>query len=383
MKEKILFVIDQVLFSVINFIVFLTLDHRFFVEDVAQYSVMISASAFLLNFGFAVKVEKLLYTSERQFGISDLLVLFFWVLVAGFVIYFFLWSDCKSGILLALVMVTNSLLWVLKRICVLDSKRIKFSIGVTLYFGIGVMLGASLLSNYSDVLRFFLAVNISACVYLSLLVMTKNLKTFRESFLEVFSLPLVLIKSLVLVPLLWFPSNGVYIFLASIGAPLAIVEVRKVLMLLSPIQQISGALISFLFSKGHSYKLSYIEVLLLPFMIAIVAAPVAAVLYERFLNGQPEGVLMWVSFAMIVLAMIMISLLQSRLRVFGRQMTVVNSLIVAVVIKISLLYYFYSQSNGGIGISDSLFSMAVAYVFSAIYLFVDFVKNKRILRLGS
>lgn len=380
MKEKILYIADQFLFSAVNFIIFIALDYKFDVDDVAQYAIMISAAAFLLNFGFAIKVERLLFSSDRLFGVNDFFVLCIFLFVASVTLYFLLWFTYAGGFWLAMVMFTSSVLWVVRRVCVLDSKRVKYSIAATLVVGSLASLSSYVCSVYVDVLMLVCLVNSIALAYLSVLTIQKKNESFKDNFLGVFSDPLALAKSVMLVPLLWFPSNGIYLFLASFGSPSAIVEVRKLLMLLSPIQQVSGAMINFVFSKGGAYKVSYLEVWVAPLIIALIVTPMAALLYGKLLDGTSAGIFMWAAFALIVFAMIVISLLQSNLRVLGKQTSVIASLAVAVLVKVSFLFALYGFGEGGVGVTDSLVSMAAAYTLSALFLYAFFVKDKKISR---
>ncbi len=380
MKEKILYIVDQFLFSAVNFIVFVVLDYKFDVDDVAQYAIMISAAAFLLNFGFAIKVERLLFSSDRLFSANDFFVLCMLLFIVSVVLYFLLWFTYAGGFWLAMVMFTSSVLWVIRRVCVLDSKRVKYSVAATLVVGTLASLSAYVCNVYVDVLMLVCLVNCMALIYLSLLTIKKKNESFKDNVLSIFADPLALAKSVMLVPLLWFPSNGIYLFLASLGSPAAIVEVRKLLMLLSPIQQISGAMINFVFSKGGGYKVTYLEVWVAPLTITLIVTPVAAILYGTLLHGTSEGIFMWAAFALIVFAMIVISLLQSNLRVLGKQASVIASLAVAVAVKLSFLFGFYSFGEGGVGVTDSLVSMAAAYALSALFLYIYFVNDKRISR---
>ncbi len=378
MKEKILYIFDQVLFSAVNFIVFIVLDYRFNVGDVSQYSIMISATAFLLNLGFALKVESLLGTDNKIISLSDFALLSIFMLMASAVIYLFLWQNYVNGILLAVSMFASSLLWIIRRICVLDSQKVKYSVMVTIVLGGVLSLCGYLLLEYESFLVVFGVANFCAVVFLCFLVVVVDKKSLTESCGELFASPRNLSKSLLLVPLLWFPSNGIYLLLAGLGNQVAIIEVRKLLMLLSPIQQLSAALISFIFSRGADHKLTHLEVFFVPLTLSLVVSPLAALIYNSVLNGSAKSFILWFGFALIAFSMIVISLLQSMLRVLGGQVTVIFSLFIAVTVKVGALYCFYQFGAGYVDVTDSMLAMAAGYCISAVFLYAKFITDEKL-----
>lgn len=367
MRVKFLYLIDQLFFSAFGFVLFLVLDGSFPEADVAEYAVMISGGAFLLNLGFAVMVERLLGEDDRGISFFDFAVLLLIVAVSAALVYFVLWREYVHGVVMGLTLFTTSIVWLVRRICVLDSDYVVRTIIVTSISGSASLLFAWGLSEFQCFLIAHCIFNGCAIVYLSYLSVRSMGVGLGASLVSVVEHPKRLTKSLLLVPLLWFPSNGIYIILSFFSGASVLIEMRKLLMLLSPVQQLSTAMINFIFSKGRRYEVSALELYVLPLMASLAVTPVCAVIYNKFLHGASAQVSLWLAFATIVVCMLVISSLQSALRVRGAQLVVVGVLALVAIVKLICLFMFYSI-QGEISLGDGLISMAVAYSVGALVL---------------
>ncbi|MCT8166640.1 MULTISPECIES: hypothetical protein [unclassified Pseudomonas] len=367
MRTKVVYLFDQLLFSAFSFVLFLVVDKQFDLADVAQYSVMVSGCAFLLNFGFALMVERRLGGEDKRLTFYDFIVLITLVGVMDALISSVLWHDYKHSVLLGLTMFASSMLWLSRRITLLDEGLIKFSVMLTVLSGAGSVCAAYVVQRFSWFLVTYSLICAVAVTILVALSIRSAGKGVRHSFGVLLAEPGHLLKSVMLVPLLWFPSNGIYLVLTYLGSTHVLVEMRKLLMLLSPVQQLSSAMINYIFSRNRNYASSRFEYLVLPLSIAVLATPVCAVIYKVLLDGPVVGLDLWFAFALIVGCMLAISIMQSVLRVGGKQSAVIVSFSIAVIVKLMCLVLFY-YFGGGISLTAGFISMAVAYSASAVSL---------------
>ncbi|MEB3901402.1 hypothetical protein ODI84_14630 [Pseudomonas putida] len=379
MRTKALYIVDQLLFSAISFILFLILDRRFQSEDVAQYSVMISGAAFLLNVGFALTVEKSLGQETKVFSFYDLVAIASLLILASIPIYIFLWGSYLYGKSLAALMVINALLWLARRICVLNSRNIHKTICISTVSGLLLSVASMLIVDFFQLLMVFIIISTISLAWLSSIAIHSRGNGWMASIKEIFIPPGQLLKSISLVPLLWFPSNGIYLILSSLGETFVIIETRKLLMLLSPVQQVSSAIINYIFSRGRRYNSSFVEVAILPLAASLIVTPVSAVVYNSFLAGHNTTLSLWFAFALIVASMITISIAQSVFRVHGIHSVVITVFSFLALVKITCLY-LYINYMGGVDLLGSFGSMAIAYVLSSALLMVMFFGKYKTLR---
>lgn len=374
MRAKLLYLLDQLLFSAFSFVLFLILARRFSVADVAEYSVMVSGAAFLLNLGFAVMIERLLGQDDKDISFYDLLVLVLLTALASVLMYCLLWVDYSNGLSLVVAMFSTALVWLIRRICVLDDYYLKHSMMVTSISGLASLVLAWQLSRFDQFLFFCCVINVCSILYLSFLSIRNWGQGLWSSLYAVAGEPRRLVKSLLLVPLLWFPSNGIYLILSFVGNASVMIETRKLLMLLSPVQQFSAAMINYIFSKGKRYASSRVELYVLPAVIALAVTPVCAVFYNTLLQGANTEASLWFAFALIVLCILIISLIQSLLRVLGDQAMVIAVLALMAAVKIACLFAVNSYV-GGIDLANVFISMATAYCSGALVLGVAYASK--------
>lgn len=367
MRAKLFYFFDQLLFSVFGFILFLILERRFPAADVAEYSVMISGSAFLLNLGFAVMIERLLGQDDKYISFYDFLVLVLLIALASGSIYFLLWIDYAHGLSLALAMFITALVWLIRRICVLEVCYVRHSMAVTSVSGLASLTLAWQLSRFDLFLAAYCLIYACATLYLSRLSIRRREEGLWSSLHRIVGEPGRLVRSLLLVPLLWLPSNGIYLVLSFFGSASVMIETRKLLMLLSPIQQFSVAMINYIFSKGKRYTSSHVEMYVLPVAITIAVTPVCAVVYNKLLQGANTEFALWFAFALIVVCMLIISLTQSILRVQGHQSIVIAALTLTAIVKMACLLAVKGYA-GGIDLVSGFISMAAAYCAGALVL---------------
>src|SRR5690606_22016681 len=185
--------------------------------------------------GFAVFLERHVVKDERIASIAEFALLFVALSCACAISFFFFFPKNDNNDILIFVLISYSFFWVCKRFLILVPNKIKISILINLLFLLTSLPMVLMAGSYREFLGLYFILIIAACIFtLSNCKLNWSL-SLGSVFKAIFFDKKLFFYSLCLVPLLWFPSNGIYILLSYAGSSFALVEARKLLMLMSPV----------------------------------------------------------------------------------------------------------------------------------------------------
>tara|TARA_B100000749_G_scaffold280691_1_gene278008 strand:- start:1823 stop:2953 length:1131 start_codon:yes stop_codon:yes gene_type:complete len=331
-KTKLLFIIDQLIFSASNFILFFVADATYTQPTSNAFSLMLSASALAFNVAFALSIEPPITKRENNIDQYDLAIGATASILLCYIGGKILWPDFENNLLLSAAAASCALLWLSRKACILDESRLSSSIFLTTLWLATTTAACYLAPNAEIFFYYYTSINTLFIITLCSKAIRKNRDGGPAKLREIRAKKKLYFSSVLLAPLLWFPSNGIYPILSFAGSN-ALADTRKILMLLSPSQQGASAIASYIFSRRTLITVPAKNLLTLAVPLASVNTLLAFAFILLF--GRIETTpLLWAVFFSTAILMIAITTIQSVLRAHSHQSSVVISLAVGAATQI-------------------------------------------------